>query len=172
MVVESQDGQTSKNQKKSQGTTTPPSVGFGDSTGVVTGMMKPPAVSDEDEAGDGNEVTLGLMVVDRPSGNLVAIGVVMPVGMVMIPSPLLETMVSPAEFVPVKAAVCADEESDVSVDAGIGVKVVDSPFGSIVSIGVVTVELKVTALSAFDTTVSPAASVVTMMICAGSMVVV
>ena len=42
-------GQRLKNQKKLQGTRTPPSIRFGEGTGVVTGMMTAPTAPDDDE---------------------------------------------------------------------------------------------------------------------------
>lgn len=109
MIESSQDGQILKNQKKSQGTTNPPSVGLGDSTGVVTGIMNAPtvseevdAVSEEAEVSSACEVTpSGLIVVTRPLGNVVVTGAVMPVGMVIAPSSPFEMTVWPAEFVTV-----------------------------------------------------------------------
>lgn len=50
MKSSSQEGHKSKNQKKSQGTTVPPSVGFGVSTGVVTAMRR--AAGDDDDEVD------------------------------------------------------------------------------------------------------------------------
>lgn len=159
MVMPSHFGHRSKNQKKSQGTTTPPCVGFGDLTGVVTGMMKAPAAP-EDDVASGNTVSLlGVTVVVLPSGKVVVMGLVAPVVKVMMPFSL-EITVWPAELVVT------------AVGAMMGVMVVDWPFGRTVLIGVVIPVGKVIAVFSLENTVSPAESVVSMIRSVGVTVVV
>lgn len=73
-----------------------------------------------------------LMVFTCPSGKVIVTGVVSPVGMVMMPSPLLETTVSPAEFENTESKTASDDAApDVAtVDGSLGRAVlltVDAP---------------------------------------------
>ena len=94
ILISSNSGHRFQNQKKSQGTITPPSVGFGAGTDIVTGNKIAPAMSDDGKAVGRVISSLGPIVVVSPPGNVVMRGVATPVGRVMIPS-MLEIRVLP-----------------------------------------------------------------------------
>lgn len=101
IVIPSIVEQRSKNQKKPHGTTTPPSICFGDGTGVVIAMMPARAPDDEDEA-ESAVMLVGVMTVVLPSENVVVIDVVMPVDRTRVPS-VFDITVWPLELVLVVA---------------------------------------------------------------------
>lgn len=142
-----QSRQKSKNQRE-HGILMPPDVGSGAVTDVVTGINS--TAPDDDvlldaEVPDG-KVGAGVIVMVAPSGSVVTIGVVIPVGSVMTPS-LFEMTVSPAESVVVSSVIP-------------GVIVVETPSGSVVTMGVDIPVGKVITPSLFDVTVWPAEFVV------------
>jgi hypothetical protein len=167
---------------------TPPSVCFG-ATDVVIGVMIRPATPDDEDVvvAVGAVSWRGNTVVVSPSGRVVMIGVVTPVGSVRTVL-LFEMIVCPAEFVVyefseiavvrVPVSVSVDETSWIveelsfAVAVGTGVIVVDWPFGSVVSIGVEASLGIVTAPLALENTVSPAEFVVVMTIFEGVIVAV
>jgi len=136
MLRSSHRRQVTKNQRL-QGITVPPCVGLGDGTGVVTGNRKPTGVV--------VDVVVNLEVIDFPSGNVVASGVVMPVGNVKTPS-VLDITVSEAEF----NNVTSFPEFNVVTNP----IVVVSPSGRVVVNGVVMLVARVMTPPVFEMTVS------------------
>ena len=139
---------------------------------VVTTMAADPEDEDEnptgplDEDDDPTAIPLRVTIVVTPSGKVVVIGFVTPVDRVRMPS-LLETTVFPAELVVSSSPVFWLVDATTT-----GEMVVDSPFGSVVSIAVVAPDDNVIALLASENTVSPAESVVSMIRDEGLMVVI
>ena len=84
MLTSSHVGQKSKNQRKLQGTITPPSVGRGDPTEVVTGNKNAPGVAEDEDEGAEEEggvvATSVAVVVASPSVAAIGCDVVLSVG--------------------------------------------------------------------------------------------
>lgn len=156
----SQDGQRSKNQKKSQGTTVPPSVGFGVSTGVVTAMIR--AAAEESVEMDAVGAVVAEPVPDKAS---VAVVDIVPSGVMVVVSPLGRTVWMAVVILVLKVTALWSFEkivkpapSVVEMTMPMGSMVVASPFEKVVVIGVLSsVDKVITAPSAFQTTVCPAA---------------
>ena len=121
MLMSKKSIQLEKNQRL-QGISVPPSVALGAGTEVLTGNKNPAGIVVDEEV---VEVVVGrgpgINVISTPSGSVIVVACVRPVGMVK-PSPDSDTIVSPAELVVVTIGNPLEDDEDDDAVPGLKVK--------------------------------------------------